>query len=313
MIAGIAAAIVAGALWGLVFIAPHYTASFSALELTVVRYGFFGIASLGILLGCGLGRIKSVSRRDWFRFFLYGLTGYAAYYTFCATAIQLIGTAFTALIIGSLPLVMAVIGNILTPAVPFRRLAPPLVLVAAGLALIHAEAIGISMVTAGAARDAWIGIAAAFAAVAVWTYYGLSNASQIMRQPATMSSAVWTALIGVGTLAALVPVSVGAVAINGWPAMRPRAEVINFLVWAAALGIICSWGATYLWNIASRRLPTPLLAQLIVFETLFALAYGYWHENRPPTPLEAASALLILWGVIWGVRVFTGRVASPAA
>ena len=313
MIAGIVAAVVAGALWGLVFIAPHYTASFTALELTVVRYGFFGVASVGVLLGCGLDSAKRLSRRDWFRFFLYGLTGYAAYYTLCATAIQRIGTAFTALIIGSLPLVMAVIGNLLTPAIRFKRLAPPLVMVGAGLVLIHVEALSAGTSVASDPSGAWMGIIAAFGAVAAWTYYGLSNAAQIVRQPATLSSAVWTALIGVGTLAALVPVSVGAVAIGGWPAMRPRAEVLNFLAWAAAMGIVCSWGATYLWNIASRRLPTPLLAQLIVFETLFALGYGYWREDRAPTALEGASALLILWGVVWGVRVFTRRAPAPAA
>jgi len=319
MIGGIAAAAGACALWGLVYIAPHYTAAFSAFELTAVRYAFFGAMSVGVLLGCGLRSqsrghvLAGLGPRDWLRFVIFGLTGFLGFYALCALAIQRIGTAFTALIIGSLPLIMAVFGNLLGPVVPFRRLGPPLLLVGAGIALIHADALDAAAAATGDPLATWTGIAAAFGAVAAWTYYGLANAAELARRPATLSSAVWTGLVGVATLAALVPVTLAALVVDGLPAVRPKADVVSFLAWAAVLGIVCSWGATFLWNVASRRLPRPLLAQLIVVETLFALGYGYWHENRAPSAVEAASALLILGGVVWAVRIFSGRVQQPAA
>jgi hypothetical protein len=42
-----------------------------------------------------------------------------------------------------------------------------------------------------------------------------------------------------------------------------------------------------LWNAASRLLPLSLSGQLIVFETLFALLYGFLHDARWPLPLES--------------------------
>jgi len=58
-----------------------------------------------------------------------------------------------------------------------------------------------------------------------------------------------------------------------------------------------------LWNAASRYLPLSLSGQLIVFETLFALLYGFLHEGRWPRGLEAAAIVLMLAGVLWSVRL----------
>jgi hypothetical protein len=41
------------------------------------------------------------------------------------------------------------------------------------------------------------------------------------------------------------------------------------------LGLCASWLGTLLWNRASSLLPTPLVGQLIVFETLAAFAYAF--------------------------------------
>ena len=58
-----------------------------------------------------------------------------------------------------------------------------------------------------------------------------------------------------------------------------------------------------LWNIASRRLPLTLSGQMIVFETLFALAYGFVFDHRWPRPLEIAAIVLLMAGVAWSVRL----------
>jgi drug/metabolite transporter (DMT)-like permease len=70
---------------------------------------------------------------------------------------------------------------------------------------------------------------------------------------------------------------------------------------AVALG--ASLIGNNLWNIASRRLPLTLSGQMIVFETLFALAYGFVLDDRWPRPLEIAAIVLLMAGVAWSVRL----------
>ncbi len=47
---GVACGILAGALWGIVFIAPRMLPHFSPLELVIGRYGLYGLISLALLL-----------------------------------------------------------------------------------------------------------------------------------------------------------------------------------------------------------------------------------------------------------------------
>ena len=42
--------------------------------------------------------------------------------------------------------------------------------------------------------------------------------------------------------------------------------------------------------------------KLIVFETLFALLYGFLYLQRGPTPLEGLAIVLLIGGVLWAVR-----------
>ena len=46
---------------------------------------------------------------------------------------------------------------------------------------------------------------------------------------------------------------------------------------------------------------------MIVFETIFALAYGFAYEGRAPHGHEWLGAGLLLAGVIIGVRLFTAK------
>ncbi len=51
------------------------------------------------------------------------------------------------------------------------------------------------------------------------------------------------------------------------------------------------------WNKMSRSLPLTLVGQMILFETLFALIYGFLWERRLPTPLESAAFVLVILSV----------------
>jgi drug/metabolite transporter (DMT)-like permease len=71
----------------------------------------------------------------------------------------------------------------------------------------------------------------------------------------------------------------------------------------AAVGLFASWLGTLCWNEASQRLPTTLVGQLIVFETLSALAYAFLLRGAWPQPLTALGIALLVGGVMWALRV----------
>ena len=76
---------------------------------------------------------------------------------------------------------------------------------------------------------------------------------------------------------------------------------------------MCLLAGTLLWNRASRLLPTALVGQLIVFETLAALAYAFiWRGTLPDRQILFGIALLIA-GVLLGVRSFRTTQSNQAA
>ena len=79
-----------------------------------------------------------------------------------------------------------------------------------------------------------------------------------------------------------------------------------------AVAVLSSWLGNWMWNAASQRLPITFVGQLLVFETLFALAYHFLYEQRLPRLVELAPMLLILAGLVWSLRRFqaAGRAAA---
>jgi drug/metabolite transporter (DMT)-like permease len=69
-----------------------------------------------------------------------------------------------------------------------------------------------------------------------------------------------------------------------------------------AIGLFASWLGTLCWNEASQRVPTTLAGQLIVFETLSALAYAFMLRGRAPEALTLTGIVLLIAGVAWALR-----------
>jgi drug/metabolite transporter (DMT)-like permease len=76
----------------------------------------------------------------------------------------------------------------------------------------------------------------------------------------------------------------------------------EFIGLMMAIGLFASWLGTLCWNAASQRLPTALAGQLIVFETMAALAYAFALRGLWPEPLTLLGMALLVTGVITGVR-----------
>ncbi|MCM5681869.1 DMT family transporter [Schlegelella sp. S2-27] len=291
--AGIAAGLAAGALWGLVFVLPRLVTGYSSVEVTLGRYAAYAVVSVTAMAWAWQRTRPHLRPTVLGAALLLGWLGNSVYYLLVVFAVRWAGTALTGLIIGTIPLWLLLIGR--PPGLKLARLAPGALCTAAGLALMHWSA-----THAGTGPRFWWGIGCAVAALASWTAYALLNASWMKRHP-SLPNGVWTNLLGLATLLGLLPL-LGLVESPSPAAAEREAQWSLFLGVSLAMGLGASWVATWLWNLASQRLPTSLAGQLIVSETLFALAYGYAYEQRWPLALEWVAGALFTSGIVWAIR-----------
>ena len=100
MASGLIAALGAGLLWGLVFLAPLVLGDYPGLMLAVGRYLAFGLLALG-LAWFDRRALAQLSRADWMEAAKLALIGNLLYYASLASAIQLAGAALPTLIIAT--------------------------------------------------------------------------------------------------------------------------------------------------------------------------------------------------------------------
>lgn len=313
---GVLCGLLAGAFWGMVFIAPKVLPAFSPWELAIGRYLAYGLVA-AVAAAPLMRRIaRKLTREDCMALLRQAFTGNLLYYVLLAFGVQLAGVGPTSLIIGILPISVTVMGRRDHGAVSMSRLVWPLLVVALGIACINVDLFsGAGHAAHGAAsaelaRPVWqkfAGVLCAAGALVCWTLYAVDNARYLQRHP-QYSGNEWSALYGLSTglVSALLALAGWLVAGDQLAAPGSGRDWQWFLWVNAAVALGASLIGNNLWNIASRRLPLTLSGQMIVFETLFALAYGFLYEQRWPRPLELGAIVLLMIGVAWSVRLHAG-------
>ena len=307
MLLGIAAGLTTCSLWGLTFVAARAVVPFTAWDLTIARYGIFGLACLLLMVDrrfrpTGIARLRLVIG------LLLGGAGYVGYFICASFAVELAGAAVPPVIIGTMPVFLSIIANIRDRSAPWKTLALPLTLIAIGVAIVNAAAISADHVADQ--RSILLGILASSAALGIWIAYGLANAA-VMGSADAPDGLQWTGLQGIG--AAIGSVLLLPLASFDLVNTASPPEILRFVLWAAMMGLAGSWLATLCWVFASRRLPLALAAQLIVAETVFGLAYGFIFEDRFPSPAEAIGAIMQVAGVCSAIAVFRKPRLSGAS
>ena len=304
---GVLCGLLAGALWGMVFIVPEILAAFSPLEMALGRYAAYGAIALGLTATRLPSLLDRLGRSDVVALVRHALAGNIVYYMLLVLGVKLAGVAPTSLIIGLLPIAITLMGHKDHGAVPLRQLAMPLAVVAAGIICINVD-LFTHAGAAGASRwDTLAGVLCAAGALLCWSWYSLDNARYLKRNP-RFSSAEWSALYGLASGAIALAIAL-AVLPFWYPAITGAAGAATgrdwSLFWIAntLLALGASVIGNHLWNIASRRLSVTLSGQLILFETLFALLYGFIYRQQLPRPLETAAIVLLVAGVAWSMRV----------
>jgi drug/metabolite transporter (DMT)-like permease len=310
MLLGTLYALLAGLIWGLVFIGPLLLPEYPAALQSVGRYLAFGLIALP-LAWLDRGALRQLTRADWIEALKLSAIGNLLYYLCLASAIQRAGGPLPTMIIGTLPVVIAISANLRDSKrdgrLPWRRLAPSLLLIALGIACVNQVELEALRADANADLGRYaVGALLALGGVACWTWYPLRNADWLRahpgRNPRTWATAQGVAILPLamlGYIALWLYMSASGASFAMPFGPRPA----FFIGLMATIGLFASWVGTLCWNQASQRLPTALAGQLIVFETLAALSYTFILRGQLPKPLTLVGVGLLIAGVIWALRV----------
>jgi drug/metabolite transporter (DMT)-like permease len=299
---GVAYGVMAGAIWGFIFLAPRLLPDFSPLLLSSGRYVMYGLVSVAIALPFARRLASKLTRADVVALVKLALVGNLLYYMLLATAVQMVGVAPSSLIVGILPVTVTLAGRRDHGAIDLRRLFWPLMMVMAGIVCINIDVFS----DAGNATSIvtkLVGLACAVGALLSWTWYAVVNARYLQANThfdGNEWSVLWGIVTGVlGGIAWIVVLLLpsGFVQTGVSPARWQMFWIVGFALAAGG-----SWLGNTLWNAASKRLPLTLSGQMIAFETLFALLYAFVYDQRMPRLPEVLAIVLLLGGVCWSVR-----------
>jgi drug/metabolite transporter (DMT)-like permease len=318
MLIGVAFALAAGMLWGLVFVGPLLIPEYPAMLQSFGRYLAFGLIALP-LGWFDRAELRRLSRSDWIEALKFAAIGNVLYYMLLSAAIQRSGAPMPSMILGLLPVVIPVCANFLyherDGRLPWLKLIPAMVVMLVGLICVnHVE---ITSLYADPDKDYVrysIGIALAVVSLACWTWYPMRN-SKWLREHPDRNPRAWATAQGLATLPLAV---IGYLLFWGWAAATnydfampfgPRPLV--FIGLMIVIGLFASWVGTLCWNEASQRLSTAMVGQFIVFETLAALTYAYLLRGEWPEPMTLLGIGLLMGGMLWAVRIKPIRSEMP--
>lgn len=307
---GLVCGVGAGALWGLVFLAPELASDFSPLMLTIGRYLCYGLIAAALAAPRWRSLTAGMSHAQWLRAAWLALAGNTLYYLLLSSAVQNGGIAMTSLVIGFLPVAVTLIGSRDQGAVPLRQLLPSLLFCALGAMFIGWQAVTAPRngLTDGATLTAAFGLLCAVGALVSWTAYAVGNA-RALRSQAQLSAHDWNLLIGIVTGMqglALVPI---ALVIES--DAHSQAQWLRFASVSMGVAVLASVVGNALWNRMSQLLPLTLVGQMILFETLFALVYGFAWEQRLPNSPELLTLGCVVMSVVLCLRAHRPASTHP--
>ncbi|MBS1962098.1 MAG: DMT family transporter [Bdellovibrionales bacterium] len=297
--AAVLAALVAGACWGVSFLAPRALPDVPPATLMFYRFLFFGVSSL-LALGIRRGRRPAIDREATRRALELALLGYSAYYALLSLGVQGIGVSFATAIIALLPLTILLAASSRSE---WPGLAAPIALIAVGGLLVPLELFGraYGAFLANDVRLRILGLAATLAALASWTAFAIRNARFLREHPA-WRPLDWAGVLGIASMvtgfAIFLAVERGSVV----GALARGFGDARLLVWTGFMGVVGAWFTSALWNFASRVLRPAALGMLLVFESVFGLLFGFLYDGRFPSAREGTAAACLIVGAMLGIR-----------
>ncbi|MFD1413639.1 DMT family transporter [Oceanobacillus jeddahense] len=158
---GVVFGMLAGATWALAFLIPNMLSSFSSLEITLGRYLMYGLYSL-LFFMVFKKHTDRIPLRIWSRALLYAFIGNVGYFFFLVLGIQYAGATVTTLIIGTLPILISVTGNLWNKEFPFKIMVIPACSILVGIFLLYGSEQGESSGTIAFSSNFLLGFLCCF-------------------------------------------------------------------------------------------------------------------------------------------------------
>lgn len=308
MFLGLLYAVIACAIWGLIYIFPLILPEYDPVMIASARFAVYGMACL-LFVPFQIKELKKLTRRDWFFAMRLAFFGSLVYYWSLVTSVQLSGAPIAGMLMCLIPVLVAVVSNLRNKKrganVPWSRLILPLGLILCGMVVANwTEFYYAVHEQAATPLQFWIGVGCAVLSLLLWTWYPIRNADWLLANK-TKGPKVWATAQG---LAILPFTLLGFVFVSMW--LEPPQvgmlgpQPLKFVAVMLVAGIVCSWVGAAFWNAMSERLPTALAGQLIVFETIFSVIYALMWRQAWPTLSMSVGMVMLLLGVLAALRVF---------
>lgn len=302
MLKGIIFALLACLLWGMIYVVPSFLMNYNAIEITFMRYVFFGGLSSFLFILKGRHKFKKYSLRKWAVAFALALFGHVLYYFATVVGLRLASPPVTILIGGLVPIVVAFYGNWEMKECQFSCLIVPTVGITLGMLLVNFSEIDWTFETESPGEYV-LGLCSAFLALFFWSWYAVRNGRFLKHNPA-INHGDWSSMLGIGTFF-WVLLFLGII-ILGWNEnihwhkyTTPSKDFYIFLLGTLFLGTVCAWGGVFFWNRASTYLPLSVAGPMVIFETIFGLTFVYLFQSRIPSALELIGVLSMLSGIVY--------------
>jgi len=289
--------IVTTALWALAFAAPIAVPSASPIEIAMGRFIVYGLISAGAF---GLARFAALPRSLIGRALVYALTGNVVYYVLLVAGIKLGDATMAVLIIGMLPVTVAIVGQMGMPRQSLRAAFWPLVVFSVGMVLFNAAKTNFFQ---DLNEFSILGIICVMSSLIMWTWYAVSNA-HFLQSTDDVSGKDWSSIVGIASLGvAIISLPLGwTLGFARNPMLIESGELGAIALWSLILGGGSTWLGTILFNHASKMLETSILGQLIVFEAVFGILYVFAFSGVAPSGWGLAGIGLALIGVWLSVK-----------
>ena len=309
MFIGVLYGLIAGALWGLIYVAPLFVPDYHPVMVALGRFVVFGAISIPCLI-YWRKELKNFSIANMKRAFILALFGNVIFYSSLTISIRLAGAPLAGMLMAIIPVLVAIVSNLRYKnegkALPWKSILPPLIAIFVGLLVANLTEFERFTQEANNSLSYWIGVACGLFSVAAWTWFSIENGEYLLHHP-SQSASIWTALQGATNF----PLTLAAFIIGGWGIgwldtsvswLGPRPWM--FIGVSVIVGFLCSWVAMIFWNLMSQRLPSGLGGQLIVFESIFSVIYALMWRGTPPTITMLIGFVILLGGVFGSLYIF---------
>ncbi|MFP8968440.1 DMT family transporter [Pokkaliibacter sp. CJK22405] len=303
---GLLAAVAATLAWSLLYIFPRIIGDYTAFDLAVVSYAVAGSGAL-VILWRYRTQVKALTLRDWLTVGLLGFLGYIGYFFLITSAVMSAGPVLPPVMLGCVPIVLAIAGNLKSRSVPWRSISLPLLAGALGIMLVNLDTLVSSRLDASySLLSVSLGILASLTAIGFWTGFGIINERALARRP-EMNPLLWSALLIISCSIEMVmflPVGVAMKLSAVVSQSGPLSGGWELLMSGVIQGLVATLGGAWAWSIAARKIPLALGGQLIASQTIYATIMGLMMEHRWPSTLEALGTVMVFVGVVTAINQF---------